>query len=82
LHNQYPNTSFISLKNVHNENDAKRYLGKSVICALSSRKGKKNIVRGKVVRTNGKSGVCRVRIERNLPAEVSAMRVMLYPSSI
>ncbi|MEN2495517.1 MAG: hypothetical protein MHMPM18_000133 [Marteilia pararefringens] len=81
MHHQYPNFSLLQIDSVHNAKDANYYVGKTTYCALKTKKGKKDIVKGKIVRIHGKSGVVMAKFESNLPHRVSALRVMMYPTS-
>ncbi|KXS13672.1 ribosomal protein L35Ae, partial [Gonapodya prolifera JEL478] len=83
-----PNTSLLSIENVHTPTDANFYLGKRVAFVYRAKRiingSKIRVIWGKVARSHGNSGVVKARFRSNLPPKAfgAAVRVMLYPSSI
>ena len=78
----HPSTSLLKIDGVHSTKDATWYIGKTVIYGLKKKGGKPRLVKGKVIKAHGNSGVVCARFEKNLPAVAHGCRVMLYPSNI
>lgn len=87
-HAQTPTTSILELENVSSATEAASYLGKRVAFVYRAKKAvngsKTRAIWGKITRPHGSSGKVRAQFKTPLPPQSfgSAVRVMLYPSSI
>mgnify|MGYP001809754445 CR=1 FL=1 len=87
-HAQTPTTSILELENVSNQTEARAYLGKRVAFVYRAKKAvngsKTRAIWGKITRPHGSGGKVRAQFKTPLPPQSfgSAVRVMLYPSSI
>ena len=85
---QKPNHCILKLEGVSTKEDTKFYLGKRVAYIYKAKSLKADTkfraVWGKITRHHGNSGSVQAKFARNLPSKSfgTAVRVMLYPSSI
>ncbi|KAH7827356.1 putative 60S ribosomal protein L35Ae [Monocercomonoides exilis] len=85
-HTQHPNISLLEVQGCTSTHGARYYLGKTVYYIYKVKKCKSNkkgikVIRGKIVKTHGNSGVVRARFTHNIPPKAfgASVRVMLYP---
>ncbi|MES1903687.1 MAG: 60S ribosomal protein L35A, partial [Paramarteilia canceri] len=72
--NIHPNESLINIDGVSERKEANFYLGKTVIYALPKKNGVAKMIKGKINRLHGNSGLVGARFERNLPSKPHGMR--------
>lgn len=86
-HVSHPHTSLVQIDGVHNQDDARFYLGKRIAYVYRGTKQvrgtKVRVIWGRVTRPHGNSGVVRAKFATNIPPAAfgKGVRIFLYPSN-